>query len=263
MTLSGKTILVTRAAGQASKFTHLLHQAGAQVVELPALEIAPPSSWAALDDAIAQLPQYDWLILTSANAVNYFCDRVRAQGKDLSVLDALQIAVVGTKTERVLQKRGLQAHFTPSEFVADALAAEFPGTLQGCRLLFPRVETGGRDVLVQALTAQGAHITEVAAYQSRCPAAIAPAAHHALQQRQVDAVTFASSKTVAHFCQLLAQVAPTATWRDWLTGVCLASIGPQTSETCQAKLGRVDVEATEYTLEGLVAALTDWFARSR
>ena len=72
-----------------------------------------------------------------------------------------------------------------------------------------------------------------------------------MQQRQVDIITFASSKTVKHFCQLIGTSLPSG-WQDQ---VCIASIGPQTSATCRELLGKVDIEATEYTLLGLVAAL--------
>jgi uroporphyrinogen III methyltransferase/synthase len=125
------------------------------------------------------------------------------------------------------------------------------------------VETGGRDVLVNELIAEGAQVTEVAAYQSSCPPQMAPAALDALQKQTVDVLTFASSKTVKHFFQLLETSLPTAdqefpTTQSTLQNVCIASIGPQTSITCRQLLGRVDVEALEYTLEGLTQAIVHW-----
>jgi len=175
--LVGKTILITRAQDQASPFAHLLQAQGARVLDLPALEIGPPSDWQALDRAISSLEQFNWLILTSANGVTSFLDRLLSQGKDLRALASLKIAVVGRKTAAVLQQRGLQADFIPPDFIADALVEGFPQPLTGQRILFPRVESGGRDLLVQSFSAQGATVTEVAAYESRCPAqadAIAP-----------------------------------------------------------------------------------------
>jgi uroporphyrinogen III methyltransferase/synthase len=119
------------------------------------------------------------------------------------------------------------------------------------------VETGGRDILVKDLTIQGAEVVEVAAYQSGCPAEISPVALAALQQRKVDIITFASAKTVQNFYQLLTTaLGKDATLDSLLEGVCIASIGPQTSASCRKLLGRVDVEAQEYTLEGLVQAIT-------
>ncbi len=167
--LVNKTVLVTRAAEQSSKFTTLLSQQGATVVEMPALEITPPSSWQELDRTIASLNQFQWLILTSANGVNYFFDRLAALGYDARALGGVKIAVVGRKTAAVLQTRKLNPDFIPPDYVADSLVANFPENLKGQKLLFPRVETGGREILVTELTSQGASVVEVAVYQSKCP----------------------------------------------------------------------------------------------
>jgi uroporphyrinogen III methyltransferase/synthase len=254
--LVDKTILVTRAAEQSSKFTSLLEEQGATVIEMPALAITPPSSWAELDQAIANLSQFQWLILTSANGVNYFFDRLQHLGYDTRALGGVKIAVVGRKTASILQKRQLNPDFIPPDYVADSLVAHFPESLTGKKVLFPRVETGGREILVQELTNQGAEVVEVAAYQSQCPEQIEPAAWQALQQQQIDVITFASSKTVKNFYQLLQQQLSSAdTIQSLLANVCIASIGPQTSKTCRELLGRIDLEAEEYTLEGLTQAI--------
>jgi uroporphyrinogen III methyltransferase/synthase len=261
--LAGKTVLVTRSAGQSSEFSTLLQQQGANVIEMPALVIGPPSSWEALDNAIAHLSDFDWLILTSSNGIDYCFERLLAQGKDARALAGVKIAVVGKKTAATLKQRGLQPDFIPPDFVADSLIEHFPEPLSKLKVLFPRVETGGRDVLVNELIAEGAQVTEVAAYQSSCPPQMAPAALDALQKQTVDVLTFASSKTVKHFFQLLETSLPTAdqefpTTQSTLQNVCIASIGPQTSITCRQLLGRVDVEALEYTLEGLTQAIVHW-----
>ena len=259
--LQDKTVLITRASGQSSPFAQLLTAAGARVLELPALEIRPPSSWQGADRAIASLDQYDWLILTSANAVQSFLDRLLTQGKDLRALAGLQLAVVGSKTAAVLEQRGLRPDVIPPEFVADALLDHFPMPVAGQRLLFPRVESGGRDVLVQGFTAQGATVTEVAVYESGCPLVPDPTALAALAAGQVDVITFASSKTVTHTGQLLQQGLG-ADWLDYLRGVEIAAIGPQTAATCRQILGRVDIQPQDYTLEALTEALVTWASGS-
>ncbi|MGH1393599.1 MAG: uroporphyrinogen-III C-methyltransferase [Trichormus sp.] len=255
--LTGKTILVTRSVGQSSQFSDRLTAFGAKVIEMPALEIGPPASWEALDQAINHLSQFDWLILTSTNGVDYFFERLKIQGKDSRALSGVKIAVVGEKTANSLQQHGLQPDFTPPNFVADSLVEHFPEALPGKKLLFPRVESGGREVLVKEFTAKGAEVVEVAAYQSCCPSNIPPAAEFALKNGQVDVITFASSKTVQFFCQLVDTIFPSNV-ANALRGVCIASIGPQTSKTCQAFLGRVDLEAKEYTLDGLSEAIITW-----
>ncbi|BAZ38951.1 uroporphyrinogen III methylase [Calothrix sp. NIES-4101] len=256
--LAGKTVLVTRSAGQSSHFSELLIQSGANVVEMPALEIGPPSSWDKLDNAIANLSSFNWLVLTSSNGVEYFFERLFAQGKDARALTGVKIAVVGEKTAQSLQKHSIQADFIPPNFVADSLVDNFPEELVNLKILFPRVESGGREVLVKELTQKGAEVIEVAAYQSCCPSHIPPSAELALQSGNIDIITFASSKTVKFFCQLATRVFPENVLGSCLEGICIASIGPQTSKSCQDLIGRVDVEAEEYTLPGLTQALIKW-----
>jgi len=252
--LTGKTILVTRSAGQSAKFSELLASVGAKVVEMPALVITPPTSWENLDRAIANLSSFDWLILTSANAVEYFCDRLFNKGKDTRSLAGIKIAVVGKKTAASLQKYGLKPDFIPPNFVADSLVEHFPGRLKEQKILFPRVETGGREVLVRELTNAGAIVSEVAAYESKCPDRIAEDVKEALETGRIDIVTFASSKTVQNFATLINNIANS---QSLLENISIASIGPQTSQKCRQIFGRVDLEAKEYTLEGLTEVIVD------
>ncbi|OCR02503.1 uroporphyrinogen-III C-methyltransferase [Oscillatoriales cyanobacterium USR001] len=259
--LTGKTILVTRSVGQNSEFSDRLQQAGAEVVEMPALVIGPPSCWMQLDRAIAQISTFNWLILTSTNATDYFFQRLETNGKDSRALSGIKIAVVGKKTAESLRSRSILPDFIPPDFIADSLAANFPENLNECKILFPRVETGGREVLVKELTAKGAEITEVPAYQSCCPDSIPPAALKVLQNQTVDVLTFASSKTVQNFCQLIKTSQELSLSKDWQNRICIASIGPETSRTCQNLLGRVDLEAKEYTLDGLSNAIVDWASK--
>ncbi|WP_414550126.1 uroporphyrinogen-III C-methyltransferase [Anabaena sp. CCY 0017] len=261
--LTGKTILVTRSSGQSSQFSDRLTASGATVIEMPTLEIVPPSSWDALDQAIAHLADFHWLILTSTNGVDYFFERLIAQGKDIRALAGVKIAVVGEKTAQSLSQYRLYADYIPPNFVADSLVANFPAALQGKKVLFPRVESGGREVLVKELTTQGAEVVEVAAYQSRCPSNIPESAKFALQNRTVDIITFASSKTVKFFCQLIENIFDcNSDITDALAKICIASIGPQTSKTCHSLFGRVNIEAEEYTLDGLTHALITWVENS-
>ncbi len=260
--LTGTRILVTRAASQASSFGSLLRNLGAEVLEMPTIAITPPSSWTPLDGAIAQLNQFDWLILTSANAVTFFAKRLQLLGRSMSNLCGIKLAVVGKKTASVLADYGLSPDFTPPSFVADSLVAHFPEPLAGQKILFPRVESGGREVLVKAFRAGGAEVAEVPAYESRCPEHADGAVLAALREGRVDVVTFASSKTVRHFAKLAGEGLGQG-WLALLEGVAIASIGPQTSDSCRELLGRVDLEAQEYTLEGLTAAIVGYRSTAR
>lgn len=259
--LAHKTILVTRAAGQSSQFTELLTAQGASVIEMPTLAILPPASWAELDSAIANIHAYNWLILTSANAVDSFFARLRVANKDSRALANLKVAVVGRKTAEVLASHGIVPDLVPPNFIAEALAdelvAKFPA-IQGSKILFPRVQTGGREVLIEQLMQQGGIVEAIAAYESGCPEQIDALALQALSSHAVDMITFASSKTVKHFYQLLNRVEAPEVWQTWIANSKIASIGPQTSVTCRELLGRVDCEAKEYTLLGLTTAIIDF-----
>ncbi|MEB3308998.1 MAG: uroporphyrinogen-III C-methyltransferase [Snowella sp.] len=262
--LAGKTILITRSAEQSSHFADLLTAEGANVLEMPALVIQPPSSWQALDNAIADLSRFQWLILTSANGVEYFFQRLQTLGKDSRALAGIKIAVVGKKTAATLKQYGLQADFIPPNYVADSLIETFPEPLADQTILFPRVETGGRDVLVKQLTEQGANMVEVPAYQSGCPEGVSAEVWQALSHQTIDIITFASSKTVQNFYTLVQRQLQTNSpdpVLQLLEPVGLASIGPQTTRTCQQLFGRVTLEAEEYTLEGLTEAIKQWCAK--
>ena len=261
--LAGKTILVTRAASQSGQFSDRLQQQGARAIEMPALVIGPPSTWEPLDSAIAQLSTFHWLILTSTNAVDYFFERLEASGKDARSLFGIKIAVVGKKTAESLRSHSLQPDFIPPNFVADSLVENFPDNLHNCKILFPRVESGGREVLVKEFTAKGAQVIEAPAYQSCCPESIDPIALAALQNQAVNIITFASSKTVQNFGKLIAQSPELSRSQDWLKNVCIASIGPETSKSCYNLLGKLDVEAKEYTLDGLTEAIVQWVSENQ
>lgn len=250
--LHDQTILVTRAASQVSSFSQQLQRLGATVLEMPTLEIGPPQDWHGLDQALQNLTAFDWLILTSHNGVDFFFQRLETLGLDSRALGKLKIAVVGEKTAQTLKNYGLRPDFVPPAFIADALIAHFPVSVAGLSVLFPRVETGGRPILVEAFRAAGATVTEVAAYESRCPTQVDPAVQKALEEHQINTITFTSSKTVQHFCQLLGG---SDRCQELLNQAKIASIGPQTSQTCQTLLGRVDIEAQEHSLDGLLAAL--------
>mgnify|MGYP006425941039 CR=1 FL=1 len=259
MTLNNKTILVTRAASQAQTFRTLLEQQGARVIEMAALEIGPPSRWQPLDQAIRELSTFDWLILTSANGVHFFWERLEKLSINPERLQSLKIAVVGKKTARVLAKKGVQPTFIPPNFVADSLVETFPEPLSGQKILFPRVETGGRDVLIEEFQQQNAQVIAVPAYQSRCPEKADSIAVQALRSGQIDVITFASSKTVQCFCDLLkSYVSSGVNLEEVMATVTIASIGPQTSQACNKLLGKYDIEAKHYTLEGLTQAISEF-----
>lgn len=252
--LRGRAIAVTRAEHQAGAARRLLESLGAQVVDIPALVITPPDDWRPLDDALQELASFHWLLFSSANGVEAVQQRLARIGSSLAHRPAsVRLAAVGRRTAAVLAELGATADFVPPAFVADSLIEHFPVPGWGLKLLLPRVQSGGRTVLAEAFGEAGAWVVEVAAYESRCPLGLPTAALQALEQGRLDAITFSSAKTVRHTAQML-QDSFGESWRDRLEGLKLISIGPQTSHSCRACLGRVDGEADPHDLEGLAQA---------
>ncbi len=252
--LAGRQVAVTRAETQLGASRQLFEAAGASVVDLPALVVTPPDSWGPLDDALAELEDFHWLVFSSSNGVEALEQRLRRQGRSLSHLPSgLRIAAVGRKTASRLEELGAPADFVPPAFVADSLLEHFPVSGWGQRLLIPRVQSGGRTVLAETFAAAGARVVEVPAYETRCPAGLPSAALAALDQERLDAITFSSGKTVSHTARLLEEAFGPG-WRERLASVAIVSIGPQTSQRCHGTIGRVDAEADPHDLEGLVRA---------
>ena len=252
--LSGRCIAVTRAETQLGEARRLFEQAGAEVVDLPALVVTPPDEWGPLDDALEELESFHWIVFSSGNGVEAVEQRLRRLGSSLAGRPkGVKIAAVGRKTAAQLEALGAPADFVPPAFVADSLIEHFPVSGWGLRLLMPRVQSGGRTVLAEAFGEAGARVVEVAAYETRCPEGLPSAAQLALEQGRLDAITFSSGKTVSHTAAML-QAAYGEGWLDRLADLEIISIGPQTSERCRQLLGRVDAEANPHDLQGLVDA---------
>ena len=252
--LAGRRVLLTRAADISPASRSLFGEAGAQVIELPALVIGPPDDWGPLDAALRSLERFHWLIFSSANGVDAVRQRLDHLHLSLDRGSAgPRLAAVGRKTAQVIQRQGWPVPFVPRDFVADSLLACFPEPVHGRQLLLPRVQSGGRPLLVEEFRRQGATVVEVPAYESRCPTTIPAPAAAALAQGHVDVITFTSSKIVRNTVTLLAAQLGEC-WRSRLAHAKVVSIGPETSHTCRALLGRVDAEANPHNMEALVAA---------
>ena len=211
--LKGRRIAVTRAEQQLGAARRLFEQAGAQVFDLPALVIGPPDHWGPLDDALDELEDFHWLIVSSANGVEAVQARLKRRGRSLARRPAsLKIAAVGRKTAAELEALGAPADFVPPAFVADSLIEHFPVSGWGLRLLLPRVQSGGRTLLAEAFAEAGARVVEVAAYESRCPTSLPAATLAALEARGLDAITFSSGKTVQHTASCSKPTSAPAGW---------------------------------------------------
>src|SRR5579862_4839974 len=245
--LFGQRIVVTRAA--TGDLSAKLSALGADVIELPTIEILPSSDFRPLDTAIAQLETYDWLIFTSANGVRFFLQRLDASARDLRALRA-KVCAIGPATRDAVENLHLKVDLMGEEYVAESLVDAFRAfDLTGQRILLPRAAVA-RDVLPAELTRRGARIDVVEAYRTVVPESAArQAAEIFSAPHKPDWITFTSSSTVQNFVHVAGAQA--------LAGVKVASIGPITTATAQRLGIRVEAEAAVFDTAGLVKAILD------
>lgn len=240
--LEGVRVVVTRAAEQCAELSEELRAQGALPVEWPLIALAPPLDSAPLDAAIRRLVHFDWIVFSSANGVKFFCARPGAAAWP----GLLCVAAVGAQTASALQSRGWPVDAMPQEFLAANLT-ESMGELDGMQVLVVHPDIASHE-LAEALAARGAWVTEVAAYRN----VPAPPAQP-LDLTLVDVVTFASASAAANFAARLGGPLPAR--------LRIATIGPATSAAARQAGLPVHVEAPVHTLDGLLAALIDYFTR--
>lgn len=244
--LFGRTIVVTRAREQASELRRRLEALGAAVVELPSIAIEPAPF------EVPPLDAYSWIVFTSVNGVNALFDEGLAPaGLDARALAGARVAAIGPGTARALASRGIRVDLVPERFVAESLLEAFPAaSSEGERVLLARAAQA-RDVLPEGLEARGYGVDVLAVYRT-VRADVDEGALARVRAGEVDAVTFTSSSTVANFCDLVGSLPDPAP--------VVVSIGPVTSATALERGLRVDAEAAEHTIDGLVATLLAAFS---
>jgi uroporphyrinogen III methyltransferase/synthase len=252
--LFGRRYVVTRSREQASKLSEGLRALGAEVWELPAIEIKPLPGGKNFKRARAALPRLDWAVFSSVNGVEHFFRLLFAAGGDARDLQGLRLAAVGRSTAEALAARGLRADLVPSNFDAEhLLKALLPrlrrrGPRRGVLLVRARE---GRDVLLRGLRAAGQRVEDLPVYRTVAARSQAEAVAEAIEAGRVDGVTFTSSSTVAHFRGLFSL----ARWRrlvPHIRGLCL---GPITRASAEAAGVNVVLQAREASLSALLEGL--------
>ncbi len=244
--LEGKRVLITRPRAQSAAVIERLNQLGAVPVVFPPIEIAPLEDFSLLDQAIRALPSYHWVIFTSVNGVTAFWERLEMLGRGSDSFSGVHVAAIGPATAQALRNRGIRPDFVPEEYVAEAIVPGL-GDLHGKAILLPRAEIA-RKALTAELESRGAIADEIPVYRT-LPARPDPQTLQELRNG-VDFATFTSSSTVRNFMEFFGDSAC-----ERLEGAAVACIGPITAETARASGLRVDIVASEYTIDGLVDAL--------
>lgn len=250
--LFGWRILTTRASKQSGGLAAPLRELGAEVIEVPTIEINPPSSYRPLDTALKNIKEYDWLILTSVNGVDAVFARLNGLLMNANDLQHLRIAAIGPATQKAIEAHGLKVAVTPAKYIAESVVEALRGRTEGKRVLLARAKVA-RDVLPNELKKAGVLLDVVEAYETKVP----EGAKAKLQKlfssstQRPDIVTFTSSSTATNFLNLLDNP------QRALKSVCLASIGPVTSHTLRNAGFPPTVEAREYSMQGLVLAIAE------
>ncbi len=243
--LFGQRILVTRPAHQAEDLRGPLEELGAEVLLQPAIEITPPANWQPVDDAIARLGEYDWLVFSSSNGVHHFLNRLWSRGLDLRALGSAKIAAIGPGTAAELEKHSLRADLIPDEFRAEALAGSLTAVAHGKKFLLLRANRG-REVLAEDLTAAGGIVEQVVVYDSHDVTQPNSEIAALLQAGKIDWITVTSS-AIARSLH--------AMFGESLHKTQLASISPITSATLHELGHEPAAEARVYTILGLIDAI--------
>jgi uroporphyrinogen III methyltransferase/synthase len=245
--LFGKRIVVTRATQQAPVLSEKLRDLGADVVEMPATQIAR-LDLSPLRSAIGRIGAYDWLMFTSQNAVAIFWEQLLGAGRDARALAGVKIAAVGPATAGALLEHGITVDLIPKRFVAEGLLEMLRerNDVVGATVLYLTAQ-GARDVLPDGLKELGADLQVIEAYRSISDGQGAKRLSRAIEAGKVDLVTFTSASAVKAYVDAVGD--------ELAVRVPAASIGPQTSEALREAGIEIRHEAEESTIDGLVAAV--------
>ena len=261
--LFGKRIVVTRPREQAAELIERIEAMGAEAIEAPMIRIEPPEDYAPLDAACRAAAEFDFIVFSSANAVDSFIERLLLSPLDVRELKGVKLCAVGPATAERLTRYGLKIDVTPAEFRAEALvhAISPGGNARGLRVLLPHADIG-REIVADELRKQGAEVTEVVAYRTVVAEPERegePDIYRMLLERRIDVVTFTSASAVRNFVKTIGAEQAV----DLLRTTIVASIGPVTAEAATQCQIQTTIMPSQYTVPALVAAIVDYFERTR
>ncbi len=249
--LFGRQVLITRSREQAGDLQLLLEAQGAQVLTLPLIQIQAPEDCTELDRSIAGLANFHWVVFTSPNSVDFFCERLRHLGRDTRAFGKAAVAAVGLATAEHLRTKGVYPDLIPAKHSQEGLVEAFgPIPVEGREILLP-TSSIGRTLLAESLEERGASIRRVVAYQNRLPAPDQIELPPALMDNQLDLVIFASPSSVDNFKEVLGDERA----REILQHITVACIGPTTARAIHTLGLRADIQPQDSSIAALVQAV--------
>jgi len=250
--LFGKRIVVTRTRQQAGELTRKLAQLGADVIELPTIRIEPPKQLKEFGRLVMDSHTYDWIVFTSPNGVERFFEMFYKIYQDARSIGGAKIAAIGPGTAAKIGRYHLGVDLLPDKFVAEGLIDAFrKENVENQTILWVKAERT-REIIANELAGMGAIVDEAVAYRTVPETWEDSDAFARFRDEGADVITFTSSSTVEHFLDLKLPL-PDKTR--------IASIGPVTSKTLKDRGLRVDIEAKEHTIPGLVDAIMRHFGK--
>jgi len=254
--LAGKKILITRTREQSEDFAVQLKKLGAEGIEFPTIEIAPPARWRELDQAADRLESYDWIIFTSPNGVNFFWQRLKERGKSPHLPPSLKVCAIGPATADQLKRKGVSVSYIPKQFIAESILDGFKRRrMDGKRILLARAKKA-RDILPKGLKKMGAEVDVVEVYRTVRPKGGSKRMKKLLAEEKIDVITFTSSSTVNHFADLLKK----EDLKNLVKGIAIACIGPVTAGTAKERGLNVRIQPKQYTIPALTQAIAEYFS---
>lgn len=256
--LAGKRIVVTRAPEQAGELIRELERMGAEALILPTVSFAPPSDWQPVDSALRAIDEFDWILLTSQNAVRFLAQRARELKLGPKVLESEKpsVAAVGPATAQATAEAGFRVDYTAQERSGDGLARELQASLRNRRVLLPRSDRAD-DRLPNLLREAGAQVTEVVAYRTAVPESLDARIVDKIQRAQVDAIVFASPSAYHN----LSDAMGSKRLEELSSRVDFAAIGPTTARALREAAARVAIESNESSAAGLADAIAKHYQR--
>lgn len=244
------TVVNTRPRHQATELSRKLWKLDVSPIEFPAIEISEPDDWGPVDEAIAELSRFDWIVFTSQNGVEMFIRRARSLDVEPSEAINQHIAAIGPSTAERVRDYGMTVELRPDEYRSESLAAVLLNKVQEeDRLLLPRSNIS-RPVLVNTLENHGIDVLEIHPYVIQKPSSHPSETIERLRDDPVDMITFTSSMTVNNFDELIEEHDLTH-----LRDCPAACIGPITADTAMENGYSTPVVAEEYTSDGLIEAM--------
>ena len=246
---------MTRPAARAGELLRRLRELGAQAVSCPTIRIVDPAESRPLRRAVRKLEEFDWVVLTSVEGVERLFAEMRNVGREDKFPEHVRTAAIGPATAAALERYGASPSVVPDRYVAEAIAEALikSSDIRGARILLPRA-AGARRALPDQLIAAGAEVEEVTAYKAEPDLRGIVSLRALIERGDIDMITFTSASTV----QGLARVCGPD-----LGAARVVAIGPITAAAARAVGVRVDAEAGEYSVSGLVLAICDYYSERR